>query len=62
MVKKTDNIKEYQRSYYLLNRDRILLYARQQRQEKNGDKIISIKKPKAEPFKIKKNILVIFKF
>ena len=55
MVKnKTGNIKEYQRQYYLSNRERILLYAKAQRQENTKTKFSSIKKDKPIQFNITK--------
>lgn len=61
MVKKTHNIKEYQKEYYKENRERILLYAKQQRQERQGDKFSTIKKDKAESFKIiRRNVVIKF--
>lgn len=59
--KKTDDIKQYQKEYYKIHRDRILLYAKHQRQVKQGDKFSKIKKEKACPFKIEK-VSVVFKF
>tara|TARA_R110000822_G_scaffold110559_2_gene240787 strand:+ start:371 stop:559 length:189 start_codon:yes stop_codon:yes gene_type:complete len=59
--KKTDNIKEYQKEYYKKNRERILLYAKHQRQVKQGGNFSKIKKEKACPFKIER-VSVVFKF